>query len=194
MSPLPPFTVFDTETTGLDPHKGHKIIELAGVRIENGEILDDQTFVQLVNPERDIPWEAKQVNKINDEEVKNAPTIDQVLPQFLEFAKGSILIAHNATFDMNFLKAEKELCWGFVDLPECLCTMQLSRALYPAEFYHNLDAVAARFNLQMPEARHRALPDVLLTAQALLKMMENHNIMDLDQLREKAGGKLVSSR
>ena len=194
MSPLPPFTVFDTETTGLDPFKGHKIIELAGVRIENGEILDDQTFVQLVNPEREIPWEAKQVNKINDEEVKNAPTIDQVLPQFLEFAQGSILIAHNAIFDMSFLRAEKELCWGFVDLPECLCTMQLSRTLYPAEFYHNLDALAARLSLQMPKARHRALPDVLLTAQALLKMMEEHNIVDLDQLREKAGGKLVSSR
>ena len=187
MPDFPPFTVFDTETTGLDPLKGHKVIEIAGIRIENGQILDDQSFVQLVNPGRDIPWEAKRVNKIEDEDVKTAPTIDQVLPKFLEFAQGSILIAHNANFDMGFLRREKELCWGYVELPECLCTMQLSRALYPTEFRHSLDVIAARFNLQIPEARHRALPDVILTAQALLKMIKDNSISSIKELRQKAG-------
>ncbi|MDD3896295.1 MAG: 3'-5' exonuclease [Candidatus Peribacteraceae bacterium] len=189
MPTLPPLTVFDTETTGLDPLRGHKIIEIAGIRIENGQILDDRPFVQMVNPEREIPWEAKQVNKITDEEVRKAPTIDQVLPKFLEFAKGSILIAHNAEFDMGFLKQEKEYCWGYVDLPECLCTMNLSRKLFPGEFRHSLDAVARRLNLTMPTDRHRALPDVLLTANALLNMLSRGNIQTLEQLRTLAASR-----
>lgn len=187
MPNMPAFTVFDVETTGLDPHKGNKIIEIAGLRIENGEICEDQTFVELVNPERDIPWEAKQVNKIEDEQVANAPTIDLVLPQFLDFAQGSILIAHNAQFDMSFLNVEKDLCWGYVDLPECLCTMRLSRHVFPHEFRHNLDVLGTRLGLEIPDARHRALPDVILTAHALLKMMEMGSIEEIEQLRKVAG-------
>jgi DNA polymerase-3 subunit epsilon len=187
MSLTSSFTIFDTETTGLDPRKGDKIIEIAGVRIENGKILEEKTFVELVNPERSIPWEAKQVHKISDEDVLSAPTIDQVLPRFLDFAAGSILVAHNAEFDMGFLRQEKECCWGYIDLPECLCTMQLSRATSPHEFRHSLDIVASRLNLTIPEARHRALPDVLLTAQAFLTMIEESNIDSMETLREKAG-------
>jgi DNA polymerase-3 subunit epsilon len=189
---LPPFTVFDTETTGLDPYKGHRIIEIARVRVEDGKILEEASFVALVNPERDIPWEAKQINKISDEDVANAPTIDQVLPKFLEFASGSLLVAHNAAFDMGFLEREKECCWGYVDLPECLCTMLMSRALFPKEFRHTLDAVAQRFALPIPQARHRALPDVLLTAQALLQMIERKNITSMDELRKIASLKVAA--
>jgi len=186
---LPALTVFDTETTGLDPFRGHKIIEIAGVRIEDGVIKEEAAFIQLINPERDIPIEAQRINKIQDSEVQNAPTIEKVLPQFLEFASGSVLVAHNAEFDMRFLGAEKEHCWGYLELPECLCTLALSRALYPTEFRHTLDAVAIRLGLSLPEARHRALPDVLLTAQALIKMMEDKDITNLEQLREKASYK-----
>ncbi len=183
MSPLPPLTVFDVETTGLDPHKGHRIIEIAGIRIEDGMVDETKTFVSLVNPERLIPWEAKQVNKISDEDVQTAPNIEEVLPKFLAFAEGSILVAHNAAFDMGFLTCEKEMCWGYLDLPECLCTMRLSRALYAREFGHSLDAVARRLNLTLPQARHRALPDVLLTAHALLKMIELGDLGTIDDLR-----------
>lgn len=187
MSHLPTFTVFDTETTGLDPTKGHKIIEIAGLKIIDGQIAEEETFVELVNPERSIPWEAKQVNKIADEDVATADTIDQVLPRFLDFASGSVMVAHNANFDMGFLNVEKDLCWGYVDLPECLCTLKLSRSVFPHEFRHNLDVLAQRLQLQIPEARHRALPDVILTAQALLKMMEMQDITDIDTLRTKMG-------
>ena len=184
---LPAFTVFDVETTGLDPRKGHKIIEIAGVRVEEGKICEDRPFLSLVNPERTIPPEAQQVNKIANVDVANAPTIDNILPAFLEFAQGSILVAHNAEFDMGFMEREKECCWGYVELPECLCTLQLSRLLYPGEFRHNLDAVAERFQLQLEKKdRHRALPDVLLTAQALLQMLNEHNIRNIEELREKS--------
>lgn len=187
MSPLPPLTIFDTETTGLDPYKGHRIIEIAGIRIENGEIDETRSFVSLVNPERDIPWEARQVNKISDEDVMGAPGIEEVLPKFLEFAAGTTLVAHNAQFDMNFLTNEKNFCWGFVELPECLCTMKLSRTLFPNEFGHSLDVIARRLGLTIPTARHRALPDVILTAHALMKMMELGEIASMDELRQYAG-------
>lgn len=186
MPTFPTFTVFDTETTGLDPRKGDKIIEIAGLQIVDGEIREDISFVELINPERTIPWEAKQVNKISDEDVASCPTIDQVLPKFFEFAKDTILVAHNANFDLGFLEMEKELCWGYLEVPECLCTMKLSQTLYPSEFRHNLDSVSARMGISMPENRHRALPDVIMTAQALLKMIQEGNIENIDQLRKMA--------
>lgn len=186
MPSLPPITVFDLETTGLDPHKGHRIVEIAGVRIENGIIQEERPFSSFVNPERNIPWEAKQINHIKDEDVIGAPTIMTVLPEFLSFAQGSILVAHNAQFDMGFLEVEKEFCWGYLDLPECLCTMRLSQNLYPTAFRHNLDVISERFALPLPLDRHRALPDVIQTAKVLLKMMEQNRIMSLDELRRRA--------
>lgn len=183
---LPAFTVFDVETTGLDPRQGHRILEIAGVRVENGMIRTEEAFSRLVNPERAIPWEAKRVNRISDEEVLSAPTIDAVLPEFLRFAGNSILVAHNAEFDMGFLHREKECCWGYVDLPECLCTMRLSQSLFPHEFRHNLDVVSLRLGLQIPQERHRALPDVLVTAQALLKMLQIGKISSWEDLQKRA--------
>lgn len=186
MPSLPPITIFDTETTGLDPRKGHRIIEIAALRVENGVIDESKSFISLVNPERDIPWEAMRVNKITEDLVKGAPTIDQVLPQFLEFAAGSVLFAHNAAFDMSFLECEKEFCWGYLELPECFCTMTLSRTLYPREFSHSLDNVSRRMALSMPQSRHRALPDVLLTAHALMRMTREGNIRSMEELRKRA--------
>lgn len=182
---LPHLTVFDIETTGLDPKKGHRIVEIAGVRIENG-IITEKTFESFVNPERPIPPEARQINGISDQDVNAAPTIMSVLPEFLAFAQGSILVAHNAAFDMGFLTAEKEFCWGYVELPECFCTMRLSQSLYPTAFRHSLDILTERFGMTMPEGRHRALPDVLQTAQILLKMIDAGKIQSCDELRKRA--------
>ncbi|MFH1670674.1 MAG: 3'-5' exonuclease [Patescibacteria group bacterium] len=184
---LPTFTVFDVETTGLDPRRGHKIIELAALRIEDGKILTDAPFNSFVNPERPIPMEAMQVNKIRNEDVLGAPTIDQVIPMFLEFAADSLLVAHNAEFDMGFLNTEKEHCWGYIDIPDALCTMRLSQSIFPNEFRHNLNVVALRLGLEMPTSRHRALPDVSLTAQALLKMIAIGQIETEEDLRQRAG-------
>ena len=186
MTPIPPLTVFDLETTGLDPNKGHRIIEIAGVRVENGTILEEAGFAMFVNPNRDIPAEARQINKISDEDVRDAPTIEAVLPQFLAFTQGTILLAHNAAFDLGFLETEKEYCWGYLDLPEVLCTMRLSQNLYPREFRHNLDVLSRRFSLTMPKLRHRALADAVLAAQALQKMLQEGNIDSLEKLRKLA--------
>lgn len=182
---LPTLTVFDIETTGLDPRKGHRIVEIAGVRIENG-IITDKTFESLVNPERPIPPEARQIHGISDHDVNAAPTIMGVLPEFLAFAQGSILVAHNAAFDMGFLECEKDFCWGYVELPECFCSMRLSQSLYPAAFRHSLDVLSERFNMPLPQGRHRALPDVKQTAQILLKMIDVGKIQSCDELRKRA--------
>jgi DNA polymerase III subunit epsilon len=180
------FTIVDVETTGLNPKRGDRIVEIAGVRVEGGVVCEEKSFVSLVRPERSISWEASCINKIKDEDLVGAPLIAEVLPSFLRFVGGSTLVAHNAQFDLGFLEAEKEMCWGYVDIPECLCTMQLSRALFPHEYRHNLNVVSARFNLHLPQARHRALPDVLLTAKVFLKLIEYGKISSLSQLREKA--------
>lgn len=185
MPTFPAFTVFDLETTGLDPRKGDRILEIGAVRIEEKKITK-KTFHSLVNPERPIPWEAKQIHKISNDDVLLAPTIDIVLPQFLQFAQNSILVAHNAQFDMGFLAAEKECCWGYIDLPECLCTMRLSQAVFPQEFRHNLDCMAIRLGIPLPSQRHRAMSDVLVTAFALLKLIEIGNIRSVEELRKKS--------
>lgn len=182
---LPSLTVFDIETTGLDPRKGHRIVEIAGVRIENG-VITEKTFESFVNPERPIPPEARQINGISDQDVNAAPTIMGVLPEFLAFAQGSILVAHNAAFDMGFLECEKEFCWGYIELPECFCSMRLSQSLYPTAFRHSLDVLSERFGMPLPEGRHRALPDVLQTAQILMKMINAGKIQSLDELRRRA--------
>lgn len=190
---LPPLTVFDTETTGLDPKKGHRIVEIAGVRIENG-IITEQTFSSFVNPEREIPLEAQRINHISNDDVINAPSIMTVLPEFLEFSKGSILFAHNAAFDKGFLENEKEFCWGYVELPEILCTMRLSQNLFPTQFRHNLDILSQRFELPFEGGRHRALPDVIQTAKILLKMLNHGKISSMDELRKRAGMVQMAAR
>lgn len=181
------FTVFDVETTGLDARSGDRIVEIAAVRINGGKIDDVNSFFSFINPGREISWEAQRVNKITNEEIAVAPAIELILPKFLEFAENSILVAHNALFDMGFLEAEKEMCWGYIDIPECLCTMQLSRVVFPHEFRHNLDIVGKRLGMTAPESRHRALPDVLLTAQVFLSLLQKGKIASMEELRRKAG-------
>ena len=181
------FTVFDVETTGLAPKSGDRIVEIAGVRVEGGMIRRDRFFVSLVNPERRMSYEAGRINRISEEELVHAPTIAEVLPKFLSFAEGTILVAHNAEFDQSFLETEKEMCWGYMDIPECLCTLALSRAVHPRAYRHTLGAVAERLGLApSPVSGHRALPDVLLTAEVLLRLITIGDIRSLDALRAKA--------
>ncbi|MEK7137570.1 MAG: 3'-5' exonuclease [Patescibacteria group bacterium] len=180
------FTVFDVETTGLNSLGGDRIVEVAGVRIEGGIVQDNLTFSSYVNPQRTVPWEAKAVHRIPEQELSKAPPIEEVLPRFLSFAEGSLLIAHNAEFDMGFLMAEKEGCWGYIDLPECLCTLCLSRNVQPHEYRHTLDVLALRLGFPLPQDRHHALPDVILTAKVFLKLLEVGKIRTLAELRERA--------
>jgi DNA polymerase III subunit epsilon len=188
------FTVFDTETTGLDPRSGDRMVELAGVRIVGGEIREEESFHSLINPQRPVSPGAARIHGISENDLQDAPTAEQVLPSFIDFVGDSLLIAHNAEFDLGFLNAEKELCWGYIDIPECFCTLAMSRSLFPQEYRHNLDAVVERLGIQKRKAHHRALSDVLLTAQAFLSFVDSGKIATIDRLREIAAPKTRTVR
>lgn len=180
------FVIFDTETTGLEVRDGHKIIEIAAIKVMNGQMVEGALFETFVNPERDIPFDAQQVNKISPDMVASAPTIRDVLPQFLEFVGDLPLVAHNAEFDVGFLEEELFLMNPFARLPMVICTKKLSRALDPREKFHNLDTLSYRFNIPLPTDRHRALADVQMLSTVFYKLLESGNIRTLPELAAKA--------
>lgn len=181
------FTIFDTETTGFSPAKGDKIIEIAAIKVCNGKVLEGQTFETFVNPMRELSFEAAQVNKITQDMVENAPTIEEVIPKFLEFIQGTKLVAHNAEFDMSFLEHEVLIWNPFEQLPEAFCTKILSRKIFPNEKFHNLDSISYRLQIPKPEnARHRALTDVLLLAEVFEKLLQEGKVTSLEDLRRLA--------
>ena len=163
------YTIFDTETTGLSPDQGDRIIEMAAIKVVDGRITNEK-FDALINPEKPISLSASAVNGITDEMVENKPKMDKVLPKFLKFVGDSALVAHNAPFDKKFLQAEINKCGTNLPIPKFVCTLRMSRKLYPAERSHNLDNVASRLGVGMVEEdRHRALGDVKITAQVFIK-------------------------
>ena len=165
------YVVFDTETTGLLPGQGDEIVQIAAVRIVNGRRIEGEVFDTLVNPRRAIPASSTEVHGITDAMVKDAPFIEEVATRFHKFAEGAVLIAHNAPFDMEFLRrAERQLGLSF-DNP-VLDTVLLSAVVYGQHEVHSLDALTHRLGITIPEeARHTALGDTLATADAFLKLM-----------------------
>ncbi|HSV29032.1 MAG TPA: exonuclease domain-containing protein [Candidatus Omnitrophota bacterium] len=164
------FVVFDTETTGLQPSQGDQIVQIGAVRVVNGRILSGEGFNRIVNPGRPIPPASIVFHGITDEMARDKPPIGVVLPQFKAYASDAILVAHNAAFDLKFLKMRERECGVRFDNP-VLDTMILSNYLDGPEAGHSLDSICERFGIEITD-RHTALGDAIVTAAVLLRQIE----------------------
>lgn len=161
------YVVFDIETTGFSPIK-NRIIEIGAVKVSNGEITD--RFSSFVNPQVPIPFEIEKLTSINDEMVMDAPVIEKVLPEFLSFCEGTVLVAHNASFDISFIRENaqrQQLPFDFTYVD----TVGIARVLLPHQAKHTLDAVSKTLGISL-ENHHRAVDDAEATAQIFVKFTD----------------------
>lgn len=176
------YTVFDTETTGLNPSEGDEIIQIGATRVVNGKLLRQESFEQLVDPKRRLTPESIPIHGIQPEMLVGKPTIDKVLPAFHAFAADTILIAHNAAFDMRFLQLKEKMTGLRFDNP-VLDTLLLSAVLHPNQESHRLEAIVDRLNLKIV-GRHTALGDAIVTAEVFIKMIPLLADIGIHTLRE----------
>lgn len=164
------FTIFDTETTGLEPEFGDRIIEIAGIRFKGKEKL--AFYHSLVNPQMAVKESALKINNITDEMLKDAPEMKEVLPKFLDFIKGSYLCAYNAGFDMSFLKKESELI--NLAYPKDLIVIDLlkmSKRLLPGLSNYALISVAKALDIKI-DVLHRAFFDAQISFEIFQRLKE----------------------
>lgn len=175
---LDDFVVFDLETTGLSA-KNDKITEIGAVKIINGKVVDK--FSQLINPQIPIPALITKLTGITDEMVKDQPTIENVIMDFKSFIGESILVAHNASFDMGFIRENMKTSGIHITNP-VLDTLELSRAVYPGLKSHKLNLVAKHLKVELLN-HHRAVDDSEATAMILLKTLEILNDKGINTLQ-----------
>jgi DNA polymerase-3 subunit epsilon len=162
--------IFDTETTGLDPIQGHRVVEIGCVELMN-HMPTGRTYQTYLNPERDMPTEASMVHGLTEEFLAKQPLFAQIADQFLEFIGDAPLVAHNAGFDMNFINAELTR-HGFPRLPpeRAIDTVKMARRMFPGA-PASLDALCKRFGVDSSNRQlHGALLDARLLADVYLEL------------------------
>jgi len=177
------FVVLDVEATH-DRKVPARIIELGGYRVRGGQILDE--FETLIDPEANVPWFLANLTGISDEMLMTAPKFESIAHGWLGFIGDSVLVAHNANFDLPLLNREIGRVFpGYRLRNSHLCTVDLARRLVPQLESHRLDSVAAYFKVDIPR-RHRAADDALATARVFLRLLDElaqNGIMTLSEAR-----------
>lgn len=162
------YCIFDLETTGFNPDTDG-ITEVAVCKVKNGEIIDE--FTTFVNPEKPIPYNVQELTHITDDMVKDAPKMDEMIPKFLEFCKDSVLVAHNAHFDVSFI-ANKSEKLGLDFKPYVIDTYEMSLELYNGVENHKLGTLVKYLGIPL-EGAHRAINDTRATAKMFIRMIED---------------------
>ena len=182
------FIIFDVETTGLSAHDGDRIIEIAAVKVRDGQIAAE--FHSMVNPKRSIPSEASAINQITDDMVMDAPTADKVLPTLIDFISGGCIAGHNVRFDLNFVGYELALMGRRIkDETPAIDTLKMARSLLPYLSNYKLGYLARSLGVNVG-ATHRAMADVKITASVFLRLMDmaaDKNIHDISSFMEQFG-------
>ena len=161
------FAIIDFETTGLSPDYGDRITEVAVVIVESNKVIDQ--YASLVNSGTVIPHHIQRLTGITDQMVSNAPAASIVITKLNQFIKGATLVAHNASFDSKFFHSEM-LHAGIRARSEFICTLLLSRRLYPSLANHKLATLAEYHKIKYQGRSHRALADALVTADLFIKI------------------------
>ena len=168
--------VLDTETTGLDPLQGHRIVEIGAIELMN-HLPTGKTYHSFINPQRDVPREAEAVHGISSEFLKDKPVFSRIADEFLAFIGDTVLIIHNASFDVGFLNAEL----GFIKRPPILYeriidTLALAKKRHPMG-PNSLDALCKRYGIDIAKrAKHGALLDSELLAGVYLELIGGRQI------------------
>ncbi|MGL5718175.1 MAG: PolC-type DNA polymerase III, partial [Paraclostridium sp.] len=180
------FVVFDIETTGFSS-TNDKITEIGAIKIENYKVVD--RFSELINPQADISYKIQELTGITNDMVKDKPTIEEVLPRFLEFIGDSVLVAHNADFDMGFI-SQKSREQGLEFKNKSVDTLMLGRILLPHLKRHRLNNIAKELGITLIN-HHRAVDDAEATSHIFnrfLEMLEKQGVEKLSDVNEKLGG------
>jgi len=179
------FTIFDTETTGLDPSGGDKIISIGAFRALNGRLLKTEIFETLVNPKKRMFKDSIAIHGITNEMLIGQPEMNEVMPAFYKFCEGTVLVAHNAAFDMRFLELQgKDLGIQFTN--PVLDTLLLSATAHPNQQNHSLEQIAERMGIPIV-GRHTALGDAIVTGEVFLRLiaiLQTQGIRTLKEARE----------
>ena len=163
--------VFDTETTGFDPENGDKLVEIGAVELIN-HIPTGVTYHQYINPQREVPEEAFKVHGLSYDYLKQFPTFDKIVDEWLDFVGDGILVAHNASFDIKFVNYEqKQLGKTQFTWDRVVDTLEIAKTLFPGARV-NLDALCKRYNVDNTDRTlHGALLDAQLLAQVYLELL-----------------------
>jgi DNA polymerase-3 subunit epsilon len=171
----------------LQPHARDEIISIGASRIVNGRLLQQETFDQLIKPRRTVSAESIDIHGITRAMLEDQPPIETVLPRFRHFAEDTVLVAHNAAFNMRFLQL-KEAQTGVSFTQPVLDTLLLSQVIHPHQLEHTLEAIATRLGVTIV-GRHTALDYAIVTGEVFLKMiplLAEKGILTLNDAREAA--------